>query len=220
MVVTRKQILERLLLCSALLLLAIFGVAELQQFYASRAELAKFEARLHEVNADLLANHRAASQREKVAESSANSTLWSATRAEGYLASLSRSVEPVAILKIAKIGLTVPVLEGTSAFTLNRGVGHIPGTAGPGQEGNIGIAGHRDSFFRGLKDLREGDSLQLVTKAGTESYIVRRIRITDPHDVSVLQPTASRTLTLVTCYPFYYVGPAPQRFIVEASLRQ
>jgi sortase A len=103
---------------------------------------------------------------------------------------------------------------------LNRGVGRIPGTSFPGHDGNIGIAGHRDGFFRTLKDIRTGDSIELVTVSGTDIYIVDRIRITGPADVSVLLPRPKPSLTLVTCYPFYFVGPAPNRYIVEASLRQ
>jgi sortase A len=222
MAISGRRLLERLLLCSAVLLLAVFGVARLEQFYAPRAELAKFEARVHETHGDTPATDGSAAatpQIEKLTESSSDFSLWSATRIKRYLASLSAPVEPLAILKIPKIGLTVPVLEGTSAFTLNRGVGRIPGTARPGQNGNVGIAGHRDSFFRGLKDVRQGDSIELVTDFGIEAYVIRRIRITTPHDMSALQPTSSRALTLVTCYPFYYVGSAPQRFIVEASSR-
>ena len=209
---------ERLLLCSALLLLAIFGMAKFQQFHAQHAEVAAFESRLRPATPDLPAT-QAPSNAARPPESSPNLSLWSSTRIERYLASLSAAVEPLAVLKIPKIGLAVPVLEGTSAFTLDRGVGHIEGTARIGQSGNFAIAGHRDSFFRGLKDVREGDLVELVTDSGTDTYVIRRIRITDPHDVTALQPTSSRALTLVTCYPFYYVGPAPQRFIVQASLR-
>lgn len=222
MAVSGKRRLERLLLCSALVLLAIFGGARYQQFYAARAELANFEARLHGANASPLSNHpsvNVAPLTDKLKRSSPKFSLWSNTRTQRYLANLSVPVEPMAVLKIPKIGLTVPVLEGTGAVTLNRGVGHITGTARPGQIGNVGIAGHRDSFFRGLKDVRQGDSIELLTDVGVDVYVIRRTRITDPQDVSTLRPTSSPALTLVTCYPFYYVGPAPKRFIVEASLR-
>jgi len=112
------------------------------------------------------------------------------------------------------------VLEGTDEFTLNRGVGRIVGTSLPGQGGNVGIAGHRDGFFRSLKDIRRGDSIELVTTWGTDVYAVDRVRITRPSDVRVLQPRTKPSLTLVTCYPFYFVGGTPNRYIVEASLRQ
>jgi sortase A len=125
---------------------------------------------------------------------------------------------PLGILRIPRVHLEVPVLDGTEELTLNHAVGRIRGTARLGERGNIGIAGHRDSFFRGLKDVRVGDSLELETLNGSETYTVDEIQIVSPDDVSVLQPRAVSSLTLVTCYPFYYVGSAPQRYVVTASL--
>ena len=122
----------------------------------------------------------------------------------------------LAVLRIPRIGLEVPVLEGTDESTLKRAVGHIEDTAIPGAAGNSGIAGHRTSFFRGLKDIRPGDVIELETPAGVERYRVERTWIVDPEDVSVLEPTPSPSVTLVTCYPFNYVGSAPRRFIVRA----
>jgi len=110
------------------------------------------------------------------------------------------------------------VLPGTDDGTLDRAVGHIEGTAKPGTDGNAGIAGHRDGFFRGLKDISPGDVIELDTLQGNDSYRVERVWVVDPEDVSVLDPTSTRALTLVTCYPFYYVGSAPRRFIVRAVL--
>jgi sortase A len=110
----------------------------------------------------------------------------------------------------------VPVLPGTDDLTLDRAVGHIEDTAQPGRDGNSGIAGHRDGFFRGLKDIAPGDAIELETLRGKGLYRVERTWVVDPEDVSVLDPTPTRALTLVTCYPFYFVGPAPQRFIVRA----
>jgi sortase A len=110
----------------------------------------------------------------------------------------------------------VAVLGGTDDWTLNRAVGHIEGTAGPGAAGNSGIAGHRDGFFRGLKDVAVGDAIELETLGAVHHYRVTRTWIVEPDDVSVLDPTASPAVTLVTCYPFYFVGSAPQRFIVRA----
>lgn len=125
----------------------------------------------------------------------------------------------IAILRIPKLHLEVPVLDGTDAITLNRGVGRIRGTALPGQRGNIGIAGHRDGFFRGLKDIHAGDEIELLAAQQTEIYIVDRTVIVDPGDTSVLENGATPALTLVTCYPFHYIGNAPRRFVVEASLK-
>ena len=123
---------------------------------------------------------------------------------------------PLAVLRVPKIGLEVAVLPGTDDFTLNRAVGHIDDTALPGTDGNSGIAGHRDGFFRGLKDVGRGDAIEIETLQGEEVYHVERVWVVYPEDVSVLDATATRSLTLVTCYPFYHVGPAPQRYIVRA----
>jgi sortase A len=110
----------------------------------------------------------------------------------------------------------VTLFAGTGEVALNQGVGHIEDTAAPGTEGNSGIAGHRDGFFRGLKDIEAGDTLELETLHRKERYRVERIWVVNPDDVSVLDPTPQRALTLVTCYPFYFVGPAPRRYIVRA----
>ena len=98
------------------------------------------------------------------------------------------------------------------------GVGRIEGTASLGENGNVGIAGHRDGFFRGLKDIGPGDTIEMVTPKVKETYVVDHVVIVDPSDVSVLRPRLHPSLTLVTCYPFYFVGSAPKRYIVQASL--
>ena len=111
------------------------------------------------------------------------------------------------------------MLDGTDNLTLNRAVGRIAGTARPGEPGNLGIAGHRDGFFRGLKDLAPGGELELETLDGAQLvYTVRDIWIVQPEDVHVLDPTPEPSLTLVTCFPFYHVGSAPERYIVRAVL--
>jgi len=122
------------------------------------------------------------------------------------------------VLRIPRIGLEVPVLEGTDDSTLDRGAGHIEDTPVPGADGNTGISGHRDGFFRGLKDVVPGDALELDLRSGTERYRIERIWIVEPDDVSVLEETPARSVTLVTCYPFYFIGSAPQRYIVRAVL--
>jgi sortase A len=119
-------------------------------------------------------------------------------------------------IDIPRIGVSVAVLQGTTWRTLRLGVGHIKGTALPGEPGNIGIAGHRDTYFRALKDIRKDDEIQLKTSAGIVRYEVDWIQITSPRNVNVLAPTTESSLTLVTCYPFYYIGAAPERFIVHA----
>ncbi|MGD0292918.1 MAG: class D sortase [Terracidiphilus sp.] len=119
-------------------------------------------------------------------------------------------------IDIPRIGVSVAVLQGTTSRTLRLGVGHINGTALPGEPGNIGIAGHRDTYFRALKDIRRDDEIQLETAAGITRYEVEWIQVTSPSDIGVLAPTTESSLTLVTCYPFYYIGAAPKRFIVHA----
>jgi sortase A len=111
----------------------------------------------------------------------------------------------------------VPVFNDTDDLTLNRGVGRIVGTAQIGQPGNVGVAGHRDGFFRGLKDVGRDDIVELVLPGRTDQYVINDIQIVSPENVSVLDATPTSTLTLVTCYPFYFVGSAPQRYVVTAS---
>ena len=147
-------------------------------------------------------------------------TLWSPERVRGFDASFSQhfAAAPLAILRIPRIELEVPVLAGTDELSLNRGVGHIEGTPRPGFAGNVGIAGHRDGFFRGLKDVSAGDVLELESLERTDSYRIESITIVSPDRVDVLAPTDVPTLTLVTCYPFYFIGNAPKRYIVRAAL--
>ena len=120
-------------------------------------------------------------------------------------------------IEIPRLLLSAVVVEGVGKTTLRRAVGHIPGTALPGQAGNIGLAGHRDTFFRPLKDLKIKDQVQLSTLAGNFNYEVESLRVVDPDNVGVLASSGENVLTLVTCYPFYYVGPAPKRWIVRAK---
>ena len=144
-------------------------------------------------------------------------TLWSPGRVKAYKVALSHEVPPtLAILRIPRLNLEVPVYDGTSDAVLDLAAGRIEDTALPGTPGNVGIAAHRDGFFRVLKDLKEGDALVLDTPSATEQYRVEWIRITTPDDVSVIDATPGPAVTLVGCYPFYYTGPAPQRFIVRA----
>ena len=125
--------------------------------------------------------------------------------------------ELIGRIKVPRLGVSAILMEGVGKKTLRRGAGHIPATAMPSEEeGNVGVAAHRDSFFRGLKDIREDDTIELTTLDGTFRYEVEWTKIVTPDDVSVLAPTEDAALTLVTCYPFYYVGSAPKRFIVRA----
>ena len=147
--------------------------------------------------------------------------LWDRPRIDAWRRALDEPAPaPLAVLRIPKIRLEVAILPGTGESRLNRALGHIEDTALPGADGNSGIAGHRDGFFRGLKDIEPDDAIELETLRGKEVYRVERIWVVDPSDVSGLDPTPVRSLTLVTCYPFYYVGPAPQRYIVRAVLAE
>ena len=121
-------------------------------------------------------------------------------------------------IEIPRLGVSTIVKEGDDARTLDLAVGHIRGTALPGGRGNIGLAGHRDTFFRRLQHIESGDVIRLVAPEGTFTYLVERTQVVGPKDVWVLDATAEPSLTLVTCYPFSYVGAAPERFIVRARL--
>jgi sortase A len=120
-------------------------------------------------------------------------------------------------LEIQRLGLSVMVTEGDDHRTLRRGVGHIPGTALPGQIGNIALTGHRDTFFRPLRNIRIDDIVTLSTLQGAFRYRVLATQVVSPDHVSVLDPGRNETLTLITCHPFYFVGAAPNRFIVRAE---
>jgi len=121
-------------------------------------------------------------------------------------------------IDIQQVGISAMIAEGVDHGTLKRAVGHIPGTALPGEDGNIVLAAHRDTFFRPLRNIQKGDEIALTTWNGAFRYRVESIQVVGPDDVGVLQPTSLPTLTLVTCYPFYFVGSAPKRFIVRAGL--
>lgn len=204
---------QRLLLVIAVLLLGIYVGAQIHRTIASRAELLRFEKL--QIDNRLVKPESWLSNAERKVDFSE----WSKKRIEAYQSSLAEHFDPpLAVLRIAKVHLEVPVLEGTDDLTLNRGVGHIEGTGRPGEEGNVGIAGHRDGFFRVLKDIGQGDEIELVTANRKDVYKVNQITLVRPSDVSVLEARPGRSLTLVTCYPFYFIGSAPQRYIVQASI--
>jgi sortase A len=129
------------------------------------------------------------------------------------------TVAPGAVLgrlEISRIGVSVIVAEGVDSHTLRRAVGHIPGTAFPGEHGNVAISGHRDTFFRALKDIQQDDEITLTTLEGSYRYRVDLLKVVSEDEMSVLKGSSESILTLVTCYPFYFVGPAPKRFVVRA----
>ena len=128
--------------------------------------------------------------------------------------------EVIGEIQIRRLGLTAVVAQGESAATLQRAVGHLSDTALPGELGNVVLAGHRDTFFRPLKGVRPGDAITLKTPEGDFEYLVESSAVVRPSNIQVLEPTGGRTLTLITCFPFSYVGSAPDRFIVRARQRE
>jgi sortase A len=206
---------ELILLSIGLTLLTMWGGAWIYRGVSSRVGIMRFEAGdVHAQNMNpTRANDVASGER-------VDFTLWSEKRMAAYKDSLSGKTDaPLAVLVIRKINLKVPVYNDTDDQTLNRGVGRILGTAKVGEAGNLGIAGHRDGFFRGLKDLAPKDEIELRRPRQSDTYVIDQISLVDPRDVSVLKPTQVPSVTLVTCYPFYYVGSAPQRYIVRASIK-
>ena len=148
-------------------------------------------------------------------------SLWNKARITDYEESLKvDTAPPLGILTIKTLNINVPIYNGTDEFVLDRGAGRIKGMAKMDEDGNLGISGHRDGFFRGLKDIQIGDEVEIQTTRGTETYAVSSITIIPKSDVSVLAPTTEKTLTIVTCYPFYFVGHAPKRYIVKAIPKQ
>jgi sortase A len=207
----RLRKLERILLLLGGLMVALYLAANLHRTVLSGAELRRFKARQ-------LASARGPGRLVLTSENP-DFGLWSAHRIKDYEESLVGHFAPaIAILRIPKIHVEVAVLEGTDSLSLNRGVGHVKGTANPDENGNMAIAGHRDGFFRGLKDIAPGDAIEMVTMIGTRTYIIDHIAVVDPGDVSVLKTRSHASLTLITCYPFYFVGSAPKRYIVQASI--
>jgi sortase A len=211
------RVVERALLLLGTGLLAVCAVAQFREEVLSRWALRQFkDDEIASMGGGSPANS-GSSRGGK--ESGVDFGLWSVNRIAAYKkALLAKTERPLGILNIPRLDLEVPVFEGTDDLTLNRGAGRIIGTAKPGSSGNIGIAAHRDGFFRSLKDIQEGDEIDLVTAGRKAAYLVDSIKIVTPDDVTVLRARGHPSLTLVTCYPFYFVGSAPNRYIVQASL--
>jgi sortase A len=204
---------ERLLFGAGVLLLGLVVGASLHAILMSQVA----EERFGETSGSLVfaqAQAQPAAPHQKV-----DFALWSAKRIAAYEESLFRHFgPPIALMRIRKLGLEAPVLEGSDDLILDRGVGHIAGTALPGEDGNVAVAGHRDGFFRVLKDINLGDEIEVLSASRKDIYAVDQIIIVLPTDVSVLKSSSHRSLTLVTCYPFYFIGSAPKRYIVKALL--
>ena len=201
---------------AGLILVGIWFVARVHATVQSRRDLARFEAARGAaltVAPIQVIDHPSARP--------VDTTLWSDQRIAGYQGSLFSDFDlPMAVMRIPSVDIEVPVFPGTDDVTLNRGVGWIENTAFPGTDGNFAVAGHRDGFFRGLKDIELGAEIVVETIEGSRRYLIDDLTVVDPSEVSVLEPRDRPTVTLVTCYPFYFVGSAPQRFIVRGSLEQ
>jgi len=124
--------------------------------------------------------------------------------------------EVIGEIQVPRLGLDAMVMQGDSASNLQRAVGHISSSALPGEGGNVALAGHRDTFFRPLREIRTGDEIRFRVARGTFEYRVESIEIVGPRDIKVLEPSPGRDLTLITCFPFSFVGRAPGRFVVRA----
>jgi sortase A len=204
------RIAQRILFSLGAILLGFYGIAQIEGIVTSHAAMRSFEE-----------NKASAEASGSAADPQVDESLWSAVRIKAYKASIKHlSGPPLAVLKIPKVNIVAPVMDGIGDLALNAGVGRIPGTAMPGGPGNVGIAGHRDGFFRGLKDIANGDKIELVTTRKTDVYVVDSVHIVNPADVNVLRSGATPSVTLVTCYPFYFAGSAPKRYIVHASLKE
>lgn len=157
--------------------------------------------------------------KEKVLSSypAPDQSLWDAKQIKDYEAALqAKYPPPLGLLIIRDLNIEVPIYNGTEEHILDRGAGRIKGMAKMNEDGNLGLSAHRDSFFRGLKDIEMGDEVLVQSAHGVVKYAVTNIKIVPKEDVSVLAPVETKTLTLVTCYPFYHVGAAPERMIVTA----
>jgi len=152
----------------------------------------------------------------RIHQESPNQREWSPARYSKYQATLDEPVRAIGRLEIPDADLSVMVLDGDDNHTLDRAVGRVPGTAHPGERGNLAIAGHRDGYFRGLRHLEKGDAISLTTLDGVARYQVDKIEVVKPERTDILAPSKEPTLTLITCYPFFHVGDAPSRYIVHA----
>ncbi len=211
---------------SGLVLLALYAGAradgELQRRQAITA-FAQARTQAHAaatVEASVRRNTENARVERLWASSAPDQTHWSESRIRAYAARGNESAAsrqlPAALLRIRSVGLEVPVFADTSERNLNRGAGLVAGTAAPDSKGNVAIAAHRDGYFRALKDVAVGDVIEIDTLTRQRQYRVVDISVVSPTDVRPLLPTKVPAVTLVTCYPFYFVGSAPQRYIVRA----
>ena len=207
--------LERVLLAVGCACMSYYGYITLEARQFQRERTAAFDARMAEERS------AAAAQRMEGAAAVGGAAVLSvpagARSPAGRDPSLAFSAGLLGILEIPRLGLTTAVMSGDDAKTLDVAAGHLSDTPKPWEPGNSAIAAHRDGLFRPLKHVKIGDQLRLRTVHGEFEYRVHDLKIVDPTDLSVLDPTGTDTLTLITCYPFNFIGAAPQRFIVSAA---
>jgi sortase A len=197
----------RALTVTGWVLITVFVLAHAHAWVGSNVALAQ-----------LAATAPASPRTIPIEERTVDVSLWSDTRIADFREALGiPTAPPIAAIRVPRLGIEAPIFPGTDDLTLNRGVGWIKGTAKPGSDGNSCLAAHRDGFFRALKDVAQGDLIELEMDGTVKNYLVRSIEIVEPKDVSPLAQANGTALTLVTCYPFYFVGSAPQRFIVRAT---
>ncbi len=231
------KVLERLLWVSGAVLLSIFighlTLGELQRAHAVAAFKSQQSAATIPASAtpttNASTNTTASTPVDTTGEAAdfdgnvapPDQSLWSSGRIASYAESLKADTsEVIGLFSIPRLDLEVPLYDKASDLHMDRGIARIEGTSQPGAPGNMGIAGHRDGYFRVLKDIKFGDELIVTSVNGPQTYLVEQLMIVDPSSVEVLDQTEETAITLVTCYPFYFVGHAPERFIVRAVLQE
>jgi LPXTG-site transpeptidase (sortase) family protein len=197
-----------------MLLIVLWNEAVSTGYQATQAR--RFEEALKETPTTVLARTEAVAQVAAVAPAVSQNSIVQLWRAPGQ-----GTTDPLLIgkLEIPRLGITVMIREGMESDTLRKAVGHMPGTAAPGQVGNFVVAGHRDTFFRPLRLVSDGDEIRVTTTAGSFHYYVTELSIVGPNDLRIAQSGSTAICTLVTCFPFGYIGPAPRRFVVRGGLR-
>lgn len=208
---TLRAWLERLLLVVGVVCLGYYGLATLE---------ARQQERRHAAAVERMLAATAPVAEAPLADAVAPATATGASAAaadNNPPADVAWIDGALGVIEIPRLDLSAPVLSGDDAATLRSAVGHLPDTPRPWEDGNAALAAHRDGLFRPLRHVRVGDRLRMRTPHGALTYEVRSTEVVSPTDLSVLAPTEAPTLTLITCYPFNYVGPAPKRFIVRAE---
>jgi len=205
--VAHRTVVRYFFLAIAITCLGIYGNVYLERVLFQTHESREFDRTLDRSAAVVAASDHQITPSGRVVRASRKPLPWSQSPS---------SAAVIGRLSVPRLHLSAMVREGIDGNTLQLAIGHIPATALPGQAGNVGVAGHRDTFFRGLKDLRTGDEIQFSTLHGDFKYVVESLIIVEPDNVAVLAASSENVLTMVTCYPFSYIGSAPRRFVVRA----